>query len=203
VRVSHRNLETLRVDPSRILKPRQGGNGRNPTNALWQAIKAFHDQGRLHAHDLLEGRLAALGVVDETYGDQLDAYIASYEAQGNTSFSTWQNADLPLGASVTLGGRIDRLDVRTEGGYAGWLFATKPKPLKWRGRLSMPLLQYEIATALGVSTDEVSVGFYWVDRDAYDEQRFTRAQIDDARQESAQLAQRIADLLGLAGAPNP
>jgi len=195
MKISHRKLEWLRRDPGRVLRMTTGGS-QNPTTALWRAIRTYHLEDRLTAHDQLEVDLARMrGPAD--VGDLLETYVDSYLAQGNTMFDVWHTANLEIGSHNVLGGRVDRLDLRLAGGYAAWLFDRRPNPRNWRGRLAMPLIQHEVASLLGVPSQEVSVGFYWIDEDEYDQYTYSPEQIDRAIAETLTLSALIAAHTGV------
>lgn len=190
--IPHRRLEWVRRDAARAARLGAGGGGDNPTNALWRAIPTFHAKGRLASHDQLESKLAKFATTPNAYHELLDSYIASFEAQGNVARMVWQPVRLDLGHGVSLGGRIDRLDDRSDGGHAAWLFAMRPAPRRWRRRLAMPLLQLEVARALGVSTDQVSVGFCWFLAGEYSEHSYAEREVLQALNEARRLATDIA-----------
>jgi hypothetical protein len=192
--ISHRNLEQVRADPRSALAVTSGG-GYNRTLALYRSVYDFHRSGSAAAaetslRNYLEARPRA---DDDRYLDRFAAYVDAFNASGNSVFSTEQGVKLDLGSGIELGGRINRLDLVEEGGYAAWLFA-KAMPL-WQQELRMPLLQLFVAESLGVDTRQVSVGFYAFDTAAYAARVFPKGSVDAALSAAQSVAREVAAAL--------
>jgi hypothetical protein len=194
MRISHRNLEWLRNEPSRVARIRQGG-GWNSTMALYRAVRVYHDLGEPAAFDRLEADLAALNDRVGTHLLFLGQYADSYVAQGNIAFQYPFRVEIDLGSGITLGGEIARIDLVPAGGYSAWIFRTKPKPRRWFGHLNMPLLQGAVALELGVPNQDVSIGYYWFAPNEYSARTYTDRQVAQAVTEARLLAAQIAGQL--------
>lgn len=194
MRISHRSLEEVRRDPRAALSGGSTGGGYNRTLALHDAVYAFHasrDQARGEA--LLRRHLEKKPHSgDGAYLDYYVEYVGAIATLGNETFSTEQSVTLSLGEGIELGGQINRIDLVPAGGYAAWLFSTKP--VRWGSELRMPLLQHFVADLLGVGPRDVSVGFYTFATGLHEGRVYTGSEVKNAMDEARALAEQISKL---------
>lgn len=146
---------------------------------------------------------AAIDHLDESYlknfGDggeelgHLEELLRDYATlfgAGSNDVSEWQHfMSFDVGNDIQISGELSRLDV-TPGGYAVRLFSKEPVP-KWENHLRMPLIQAYWADVIGVSPEDVGVGFYLLEDRRYEARQYSLAEVNAALNEMRDLAAKI------------
>jgi hypothetical protein len=194
MKISHGRLEAVRSDLS-AYAAEQHFNPRSKWRTLQYAAYEYHRNGVQAAIARFDRAFHQqfTGVGDfDVYADQLELYIARHRRLGKPTVEFQRRIHLDLTPDVFISGEVPRVDLEPAGGFGACLFFRSATV--WQGELRMPLLQYELATSLGVPVSSVSVGAYFFDSGAQQSRRYSRAEIDGALEEARSLAARIAQL---------
>lgn len=116
--------------------------------------------------------------------DQYRWYVEEYRFRGWYSFRTRLDIQISLPPwmppDFRCSGRIGRLDIIPDGGYAVWLFRSRDFE-GWTNNLSLPLLQKEVSeTILGVPVSKVKVGIYSFEEQFVGDINFSETEIEIA-----------------------
>jgi len=95
------------------------------------------------------------------YGDQLDAYITSYESLNYPFVKTNKRVEFRKIHGNILSGRIDRIDINPAGGYVATNFEATASD--WETRLRIPITQRALAEEFGCPASEIQVGMFCIE----------------------------------------
>jgi hypothetical protein len=123
---------------------------------------------------------------------QLAGYASAYQSLGNVVIEFMRRTRISIQSGLVLSGEVPRLDWEVRGGYAVWMLARNP--YCWRSELRMPLLQSELARRMGVSSDQVTVGMYFLETSEYDRECFSDVVIQEALEEVKRMASLITSI---------
>lgn len=193
-------LEDARQDPGayrdRMNSAHPGSFGDTYMGALRQAIFLYHRTGQAgEAHAYLQRRLnrsKRLKSVSRRADtlDQLDWYTNEHQARAWPTFQ-WALrlvVRLPAGTANDLvcSGEIMRVDLVPNGGYAAW--STGSGLIQdWNTQLRFPIIQDSLASTLGVSANDITVGIYDFANRQIESRQYTEREVKSARRAFSKL----------------
>jgi hypothetical protein len=199
MKVSHGQLESLRIDPVAFAaRQHPRGFGGPSMFRMWQyALKKVHSESVDAAAEYLrETVLSNFKVNDrnerrlDELADSLHEYAAAFRSLGHVAVEVLKPMNMVINPKLTITGEITRLDLVPSGGYAAFVLS-REQGEEWRQQIRFPLLQAYFAKKLNSSLKDVAVGIYSLPDGAHELHRFSPARVGTAQAEIATLAKRL------------
>lgn len=172
-KISITNLEKARNNPSKFGKSllddtiSSGAFGTIPKSMKWHgAVIEYHNTNDLSkAISKLENSFSKRSDSPKNRNElkkliiALDNYVNEYTTNGFIHFDKRVNIDIQLSPKIKLSGWIWLLNMKSTGGYAGYIISKNIGNHDWMLDLRFPIMQEYIANTLyGCLINEVDVG---------------------------------------------
>jgi hypothetical protein len=145
---------------------------------------------RSHLHQMIDRNFTNENRIDDLEAD-FESYIRWHRRSGIIVADSNIRLSYSIAGFLDLGGLISRLDI-TDIGYRAVILGVVRS--NWRNELRMPLIQSAIAFKYGRPVEEVAVGFQEANGSALEDEIYTSAQIESARQEFQRLGEGVRQL---------
>lgn len=203
MKIRHRDLESVRSDPTRFHRLRGGGPPYGPATVLYQSIMYLHN----NRDDIAEARdhfrrvCASNGFPPEKsklYEDRLNRYYEAYMATDGRVACVGLNLNYRSAGGNYLAGQIHRVDLVREPPpcYRALIIASEAFP--WANELRWPMIQLAVSVSLRCAVGEVSVGAYFHDTGQHELTTYSQEQIGVAAREFDQLCAHVSAMLSSA-----
>ncbi len=201
MRISHRDLEVARANPSSFkntINSTPGYPGGPSQYRDWQySTRQYHNRNESFAYNYLEEAFKKHYKENSRnqkklaeYQDKLKKYIDDFLELGNNALSWGNKLEMDLRHSNVLVGEIAREDMKTSGSFE--IFVFQKEDSDWENELRFPVIQAHYAdTVFGVPYSEVAVGVYSFSLDQHTSTVFTDSQVESAIQEVQSISRTI------------
>lgn len=193
MRISHRNLEAIRMNPKMASQILSGRGGSNSIARNWQyKLKPYHTAGFNVEQVASDFYTYCLGAFKNTrdnlakmndFRGRYPLYVNNYEEQKLSFLSFHSKIKFTIDEDNILSGEIFRVDKTKDGGFAVTLFWNNQESSIWANELRFPLLQKFYADKYGVTTDKVQVGIFDFENQSHEYITFDQESIEDALDE--------------------
>lgn len=201
MRISHRNLEAIRRNPSFVFELGKGQGGSNSIARNWEyKLKPFHVSGvpigqvantfEDYCLRTFNNNKANLLKIEELY-NRYPKYELSYRQQNLIFQDFHKNIAFNIEGDFVLSGEIFRIDKTRHGGYAITVIWKNQESDIWAQELRFPVLQKFYADLFGVSTNKVFVGIYDFENVSHEYITFDEETIEDAMKELQDIIKEI------------
>ena len=209
-KISITNLEKARMNPSKFGKSMLDGTlssgafmGR-PKSMKWHdAVMEYHHTNDIskatmrlensfsHRKDTAKNRKEVESLIIA-----LDTYVNEYTEKGFIYFDKTINIDKQLSPKIRLSGWIWLLNMKSTGGYAGYIISKKVDTHNWMLELRFPIIQDYIANTLyGCQIADVDVGVIDYTTGNHFTIKYSQEDIDEALTELNEISVTINNIL--------
>lgn len=197
MRISHRDLEAARSDPRAWARSSDTPEPRRYSRygLLLNSITCYHrsrdlDEAMRYLRDGYVRNFKRPEFLD-MLENRLSTYVEDYLALDGATVLWRVRVSHEIASDLELRGEIPRVDLRTDGKYAAWLFSQEPT--EWRNQLRMPLIQEFVSELYAVHLSDVTVGFYCFALRSYESACYGGAALRRARQGAAEIAAQLRE----------
>lgn len=209
-KISITNLEKARMNPSKFGKSMLDGTlssgafGGRPKSMKWHdAVMEYHKTNDISkAITKLENSFSNRKDTAKNRREvedliiALDNYVDEYTKKGFIHFDKTINIDKQLSPVVRLSGWIWLLNMKSAGGYAGYIISKEVDSLNWMLELRFPIIQDYIANTLyGCQITDVDVGVIDYTTGNHYTACYSQGDINDALTELNDISSTISNIL--------
>ena len=209
-KISITNLEKARMNPSKFGKSMLDGTlssasfGGRPKSMKWHdAVMEYHNTSDISkAVTRLENSFSNRKDTAKNRREvedliiALDTYVDEYTKKGFIHFDKTINIDKQLSPRIKLSGWIWLLNMKSVGGYAGYIISKDVDSVNWMLELRFPIIQDYIANTLyGCQIEDVDVGVIDYTTGNHFTMSYSQEDINEALTELTEISSAIDKVL--------